>query len=138
MEHRNFLTIALGEYREWGIGPWGIQLKATKVVVGNCGFPHIIFKNFCGEVNYFVARRHRGQGLAPEALKALLKFGFRDIGLARIQARCESGNLSSERVMQKAGMRFEGLIENAQSSKDPSSEQKLYAILGKDFNLADT
>ncbi len=135
---QEFLDYCFGEYREWGIGPWGIQLKATKVVVGNCGFPHIIFKNFCGEVNYFVARRHRGQGLAPEALKALLKFGFRDIGLARIQARCESGNLSSERVMQKAGMRFEGLIENAQSSKDPSSEQKLYAILGKDFNLADT
>jgi [ribosomal protein S5]-alanine N-acetyltransferase len=111
-------------------------LKETKVIVGNCGFPHVIFKSLCGEVNYYVAPGHRGQGLAPEALKALLKLGFRGIGLTRIQARCELGNLSSERVMQKAGMVFEGLIEDAHSSKDPSPKQKLYVIHGKDFNLA--
>ncbi len=135
VEARQLLDYCFREYRERGIGPWGIQLKETKAVVGNCGLPHIVFKNLCGEVNYYVAPRHRGKGLASEALKALLKFGFRDIGLTRIQARCELDNLSSERVMQKAGLRFEGMIEDAPSSKDPSPKQKLYAILRKDFNL---
>jgi ribosomal-protein-alanine N-acetyltransferase len=138
VQAQDFLDYCFREYRERGIGPWGIQLKETKVIVGNCGFPHIIFKSLCGEVNYYVAPRHRGQGLAPEALGALLKLGFRDIGLARIQARCELGNLSSERVMQKAGMRFERLIEDAPSSKSPSPKQKLYAILAKEFDLAGT
>jgi [ribosomal protein S5]-alanine N-acetyltransferase len=138
VEAQEFLDYCIREYREWGIGPWGMQLKETGVIVGNCGFPDIIFKNLSGEVNYYVAPRHRGQGLAPEALKALLKFGFHDIGLTRIQARCEPDNLNSERVMQKVGMRFEGLIERAPFSKDPSPKQKLYAILGKDFNLAAT
>jgi ribosomal-protein-alanine N-acetyltransferase len=132
-EGQEFLDYCFREYRERGIGPWGIQLKETGVIVGNCGFPHIIFKDHCGEVNYYVAPRHRGQGLAPEALKALLEFGFRDIELTRIQARCEPDNLSSERVMQKVGMRFEGLKERAPSSKDPGPKQKLYSILGKDF-----
>jgi RimJ/RimL family protein N-acetyltransferase len=135
---QEFLDYCFREYRERGVGPWGIQLKETKAIVGNCGFPHVIFKNLCGEVNYYVAPRHRGQGLAPEALKALLKFGFRGIGLARIQARCELGNLSSERVMQKAGMRFEGLIEDAPSLKSPIPKQKLYAILAEEFNLSGT
>ena len=138
VQAQEFLDYCFREYRERGIGPWGIQLKETKVIVGNCGFPHVIFKNLCGEVNYYVAPGHRGQGLAPEALKALLKFGFQDIGLARIQARCELGNLSSERVMQKAGMRFERLIEDMPSSKSPSPKQKLYAILAKEFDLAGT
>ena len=89
-------------------------------------------------LNYFVAPRHRGQGLAPEAVKAILKFGFSDIGLTRIQARCAMGNLSSERVLQKVGMTFEGLIEDAPSSKDPSHKQKLYVIQGKDSDLAAT
>jgi [ribosomal protein S5]-alanine N-acetyltransferase len=129
-----FLDYCFREYAERGIGPWGIQLKETKAIVGNCGFPHIFFKNRCGEVNYYVAPRFRGQGLAPEALKALLQCGFQDMGLIRIQARCELGNNSSERVMQKAGMRFEGLIEDAVSSKEPSHKQKLYAILAKDFH----
>lgn len=135
-EAQEFLNYCFREYREGGVGPWGIQLKESGVIVGNCGFPHIIFKNHCGEVNYYVAPQYRGRGLAPEALKALLEFGFQRVGLTRIQARCEQDNLSSERVMQKAGMRFEGLVERPHSSKDPSPKEKLYTILGKDFNLA--
>jgi [ribosomal protein S5]-alanine N-acetyltransferase len=135
---QEFLNYCFREYRERGIGPWGIQLKETGAIIGNCGFPDIIFNKLCGEVNYYVASHYRGRGLAPEALRVLLEFGFREIGLTRIQARCEPDNLSSERVMQKAGMRFEGLIEYAPSSKNQSPKQKLYAILGKELNLADT
>ena len=138
VQAQEFLDYCFREYRERGIGPWGMALKETKAIVGNCGFPHIVFKNDYGEVNYYVAPRQRGQGLALEALNALLKFGFWDIWLARIQARCELDNFGSERVMQKAGMTFEGLIEGAQSSKHPSPQQKLYAILEKDFKLTGT
>ena len=135
LQAQEFLDYCFREYRDWGFGPWGILLKETGTIVGNCGFPHIISKNLCGEVNYYVASRHRGKGLALEALKALLQFGFQEIGLARIQARCEPENLSSERVMVKAGMRFEGIVEHAPFSKQPSPKQKLYMILGKDFIL---
>jgi [ribosomal protein S5]-alanine N-acetyltransferase len=131
---QEFLNYCFREYRERGIGPWGIQSKETGAVVGNCGFPHIIFKNLCGEVNCYVASRHRGQGLAGEALRALFRWGFRDIGLTRIQARCEPDNLSSQRLAQKAGMRFEGWIESAPSSKDSIPKQKFYAIHGHDFH----
>src|ERR1700690_2640503 len=105
VEARKFLDYCFGEYRAGGAGPWGMQLKETGAIGGNCGFPHIIFPERCGEVNYYVALRHRGQGLAVEAVKALLKFGFREIGLTRIQARCAKDNFASERVMQKAGMK---------------------------------
>ncbi len=135
---QEFLDYCFREYRERGVGPWGIQWKETGAIVGNCGFPHIIFKNLCGEVNCYIASRHRGQGLAPEALQALFQWGFRDIGLTRIQARCEPDNLSSQRLAQKAGMRYEGWIESAPFSKDPSPKQKLYAILGHDFNIGST
>jgi ribosomal-protein-alanine N-acetyltransferase len=135
IQAQEFLDYCFREYREWGFGPWGIQWKETGAIVGNCGFPHIIFEEACGEVNYYIAPSHRGRGLAPEALQALLQFGFREIGLTRIQARCEPDNLSSERAMQKAGMKFEGYIEHAPNSKDPCPKQKLYAMLGKDFDL---
>lgn len=135
MQAKEFLAYCFREYRVWGFGPWGILLKETGTIVGNCGFPHISFEERCGEVNYYVAPGHRGKGLAPEALRALIQFGFRDIGLSRIQARCEPDNLSSERVMQKAGMRFEGLIERAPFSKDPGPKQKLYALPREEFTI---
>jgi ribosomal-protein-alanine N-acetyltransferase len=136
VEARKFLDFCFGEYRAGGAGPWAMQLKETGAIVGNCGFPHIIFPEHCGEVNYYVGFRHRGQGLAAEAVKGLLEFGFREIGLTRIQARCEPENFGSEQVMLKAGMKFEGFIEHAPFSNGPVPKQKLYAILLKDFVLA--
>jgi ribosomal-protein-alanine N-acetyltransferase len=136
IQAQEFLDYCFREYLEWGFGPWGILWKQTGAIVGNCGFPHIIFGERCGEVNYYIAPSHRGLGLAPEALKVLLQFGFRDIGLTRIQARCEPDNLSSERVMQKTGMKFEGFIEHTPNSKGPSPKQKLYAIREEDFDPA--
>jgi RimJ/RimL family protein N-acetyltransferase len=135
-EARKILAYSFREYRERGIGPWGIQLRATRALVGNCGFPHIIFKDFCGEMNCYIAPQHRGQGLATEALTALLKYGFREIGLTRIQGRCALDNLKSERVMLRIGMRFEGLVDETLTSSGSSSERKLYAILETDFDLA--
>lgn len=134
---REFLNYCFREYREWGFGPWAMVLKETGAIVGNCGFPHIVSEKFCGEVNYYIAPCQRGKGLAPESLKALLKFGFANLGLKRIQARCEPDNFSSERVMQKVGMKYEGWIEHAPLSKDPIPRQKLYVILREDFTLAD-
>jgi [ribosomal protein S5]-alanine N-acetyltransferase len=137
-EAREFFDYCFREYRERGIGPWGMQMKETGAVIGNCGFPHIQFRTRGGEINYYVSPVYRGQGLAPEALNALLKFGFAEIGLQRIQARCDLDNLASERVMQKLGMKFEGLLENSSASKETSHEQKFYAILLKDFHPAAT
>jgi ribosomal-protein-alanine N-acetyltransferase len=79
-------------------------------------------------VNYFVAPQHRGRGFAPEALRALLNFGFTDLGLLRIQARCEPDNLSSERVMQKIGMKLNQPPLRT-SANEESRDEKIYAIL---------
>ena len=123
------------EYREHVIGPWGMQFKKTGVIVGNCGFPDLSLRNRWGEVNYFVAPQLRGQGLAPEALIEILRFGFWGLGLVRIQARCELNNVSSERVMQKVGMKSEGLVDRSQPLEGAVPKQKLYAMLAKDFDL---
>jgi [ribosomal protein S5]-alanine N-acetyltransferase len=131
-----FLEFCFHSYREWGMGPWAMLLKQSGAIAGNCGFCRISYDRalatfeYCGEVNYYVAPQYRGQGLATEALKAVLKFGFADVRLTRIQGRCAPGNLSSERVMQKAGLKFERMIPGAE---DNSPEDKLYAIMREAF-----
>ncbi len=49
------------------------------------------------------------QGIALEALLEVMRFGFLSLGLHRIEARYIFGNDSSRRVMEKAGMTFEGI-----------------------------
>ena len=126
-----FLEFCFRSYREWGMGPWAMLLKASGALVGNCGFCRIGYDRapetfeYCREINYYVAPRYRGAGLATEALQAALKFGFGDLKLTRIQGRCPLENLGSERVMQKAGLKFERMVA---PSAGGSSQDKLYAI----------
>ena len=131
---REFLDYCHREYRERGIGPWGMEMKETKAMIGNCGFPHI--RKHCGEVNCYVSLRYRRCGLAQEALRALFEFGFQEIGLNRIQARSELTNIGSQRLAEKAGMRLEGYIEDAHSAKGAKSRQKMYVIFRREFSLA--
>jgi [ribosomal protein S5]-alanine N-acetyltransferase len=140
-----FLEFCFRSYREWEMGPWAMVLKTKTlegttleepgVIVGNCGFCRIRYDlgqgtfEHCGEVNYFVARQHRGKGLATEALRAVLKFGFGDLRLTRIQGRCAPENVSSEWVLLKAGLKFERML----TATDSLPEQKLYALTREDF-----
>ena len=137
-----FLEFCFRSYREWGLGPWAMLLKAPAVIVGNCSFCRIHYESalgtleYCGDINYYVAPQYRGAGFATEALKAVLKFGFHDLRLTRIQGRCASENISSERVMQKAGLKlkgpkFKGMIA---ASAEGSPSDKLYAIDREDFS----
>jgi ribosomal-protein-alanine N-acetyltransferase len=133
-----FLEFCVRSYREWGMGPWAMVLKETEVIAGNCSFCRIGYERdrgtleYCAEINYYVALPYRGKGLASEALHAMLRFGFDDLRLTRIQGRCAPENVGSERVLQKAGLKFDRMIAGAEDS----AEEKLYAITREDFLTA--
>ena len=58
------------------------------------------------EVGYSLARDCWGQGLIPEAVEAILRHSFVDLGYAAIWAAYYDGNRKSKRVMQKCGMTY--------------------------------
>jgi len=132
----SFLEFCFQSYREWGMGPWAMVHKQSGAIVGNCGFCSIRYDRslqtleYCGEVNYYVAPQQRGKGLATEALRAVLHFGFASIRLTRIQGRCPPTNLASERVMLKAGLKFERMIAAVAGG---SPDEKLFAITRENF-----
>ena len=59
------------------------------------------------ELGYRLQRSAWGRGLATEGARALLRQAFGDWGCAKVTARTLSGNLASQRVMQKSGLVFE-------------------------------
>ncbi len=64
------------------------------------------------EVGYRLHPDHWGKGYATEGARALIDYAFKRLGLARVIAIAYPQNAVSIRVMQKAGMRDEGFIEN--------------------------
>lgn len=94
--------------RECGYALWAIEAKATGDFVGQSG---LIPAEGIGpevEIAYHFAKSCWGKGYATEAAIAVLAHGLDRLGLERIIAIVMPGNVASCRVVEKAGMRFEG------------------------------
>jgi ribosomal-protein-alanine N-acetyltransferase len=62
------------------------------------------------ELGYWLGVPHWGQGYATEAARAMITYGFETLGLHRIYASLFPENVASSRVLEKIGMRREGLM----------------------------
>ena len=91
-----------------GYAPLIVRRKDRAEFIGNAGIrplsgtPEI-------ELMYHYLPAAWGKGFGTEAAVALLDHGLRVLGLEKIIALSMSGNVGSWRVMEKAGMRYEGL-----------------------------
>ena len=83
-------------------------------------------------VSFNLAKALWGQGYTTEAAGAVIRAGFMHYGLNRIEGTCMLGNVASARVMEKVGMRFEGMLRQYVWAKDAFHDLKLYAILRAD------
>jgi RimJ/RimL family protein N-acetyltransferase len=62
------------------------------------------------EIGYWLGKPHWGQGYMSEAARRVIQFGFEDLKLNRIYAAYFTRNPASRRVMEKAGMTYEGTM----------------------------
>ncbi|MFA6060878.1 MAG: GNAT family protein [Taibaiella sp.] len=85
------------------------------------------------EVWYKLFPDHWGKGYATEALKELLRFGFQDINLHRIEAGCAVENIGSIKVLEKAGMIREGRTRKLLPIRGEWMDNYGYAILEEDY-----
>lgn len=125
---------AVGDFYDFAV-----VLKSTGRMIGTVGFTSFDLPNHSAEVGYVISPDHQGKGYATEAVKALIAFGFEVCELARISAVCMKGNLASLRVMEKCGMKREGVLRNAVYAKGEMKDVHLSAIIDRDyFNKACT
>ena len=95
---------------------WGIAIKGEERVVGQAAF--YFQGDFQVFLAYRVARPYWGRGIATEAGRALLLFGFDTLGLHRMNVDIWSENAASVRVVEKLGFRKEGERRDAMRKKD--------------------
>ncbi len=95
-----------------------------------CGFTVVSTKDReGGAMGYGVNRTVWGRGYTTEAAKAMIHFGFQKLGLRRITSTCDVKNKASARVMEKAGMKREGLFRKNVFQKGKWRDTFFYAIL---------
>ena len=104
------------------------MLNGEDHIFGGMGI-HIDHRHNHAEIGYWLGKPYWGKGYATEAGQALLGYGFETLNLYRIHASHFVGNPASGRVMQKLGMRFEGLRPGYMRKGDQYYDLVLYGIL---------
>jgi ribosomal-protein-alanine N-acetyltransferase len=101
-------TIAFTARQPPGLGLWALELRESGVLLGQVGLFPVEGKGPEVEVAYELAPRAWGHGYATEAARALIAYGFGELGLTRIVALILSDNERSRNVATKCAMTLEG------------------------------
>jgi RimJ/RimL family protein N-acetyltransferase len=107
---RRALEMFVRHWAEKGFGVFAIEDLATGRFLGQCGLNTI---DELGEVEvlYALERAAWGRGLATEAARAALAYGFDEARLPRIVAVTRPEHARSRHVLEKLGMRYERDVE---------------------------
>ena len=89
-----------------------LLLKGTHTLVGSSGLHRIDWDVPKFEIGYWCRTRFAGQGYVTEAVRSISAFAFEALGARRLEIRCDSRNLPSARVAERAGFQLEGELRN--------------------------
>jgi RimJ/RimL family protein N-acetyltransferase len=108
-----------------------IELQESHQLIGYLGFWFTKPRQVMLNIN--LHREYRRQGLATEAVKALLAFCFWDISLHRVSASCDSRNTAACKLCESVGMRREGeFVKDEVLAEGGWANSVWYAILAEE------
>ena len=128
--------------REWAKGTnfWAATLNENKKLIGHVSFfperPEV-FKTW--QLGYIFNPAYHNKGYASEASLAVIKYAFTKLGAHRIVAHCSPDNVASWKVLEKCGMKREGLARQDFLLRDDENGKPIwldsydYAILAEDL-----
>jgi [ribosomal protein S5]-alanine N-acetyltransferase len=90
----------------------------------------------CCALGYWVGERFARQGYMFDALRALIPFIFRTLGLHRIEAACIPTNEASRKLLEKSGFQQEGLARRYLQINGDWQDHVLFALLAEDVRSA--
>jgi len=111
-ETERYIKLLQKKYTAGVFNDWGLIHKESGKFIGTCGFTSFDYEKNTAEIGYVISKDYWGKGLAQEAAKCVMEFGFDTFGLSGYCAKCMEGNDASMRVMQKLGMSFENIYKN--------------------------
>jgi ribosomal-protein-alanine N-acetyltransferase len=129
-DSRTFINDYAGvRYLEGVPDPLAILLKQDGRLIGAAGGRWESEPNRCMEFGYWLGEPFWGRGLATEAARAFVAHLFAAYPVERVQAHFIEGNAASGRVLEKVGLKFEGVRRRALFQRGRFWDIHCYAAL---------
>lgn len=119
---------------------YAVVLKETGEPIGSCGIMfteglHSAAMNKDeAEIGYWIGKPYWGQGMIPEAVKALLERCFNDLMLDAVWCGYYDGNIKSKRVCEKSGFRYHHTNKDIMSPLGDKRTEHFYIMTKADYN----
>ncbi len=130
---KEYLTYVGQRYRTGDFYDWALICKEDGRMIGTCGFTSFDFPSDSAEIGYVLNPDYQGKGLATEAVREVLRFGFETLSLHRIEAKFMKENTRSQKLMERVGMQLEGYAREAMKIKGEYRTIGRCAILRREW-----
>ncbi|HEX6541774.1 MAG TPA: GNAT family N-acetyltransferase [Ktedonobacterales bacterium] len=108
---------------------WGVTLKDDDRIIGTCTFHHFDERFRRAEVGYILNRAYWGQGLMSEAVSTVLRYGFTEMELHRIEAIIDIANERSKNLLLKLGFQYEGNLRQRYYQSGRFEDEHYFGLL---------
>ena len=112
---------------------WQFAVFCGDDFAGLVGFKETDKLNRKSEIGYWLCEKFQNRGIMTDSVRSLVKFGFSELGLNRIQIKCAPENEKSNNVPKRLGFSFEG-IERASEfvSENVFRDANVWSLLKSD------
>lgn len=124
---RRFIDCTPSYYRFWAVAD-----AATDRRLGMVNYHDGHIRNKRVSIGYIVDPARLRQGIAAEAVSAMLEFCFGDLNLHRVQAFIHPDNIASRGLVEKLGFKCEGRLRDNLRVGDEWRDDMLYALLASE------
>ncbi len=108
---------------------FAVTLRNTGELIGTVGLHDISRTHARAQLGYWIAVDRWGKGYCTEAVNRLVRYACDQFGITRIAAQCLARNPASARVMEKAGLRREGLLVRHERKHGAFEDLLLYGLV---------
>ena len=112
---------------------WGICLKETDELIGDCAF--VVLDNRCdkAEIGYNLVKAQWQLGYTAEALRPMLEYGFDQIGMNRIEALVQHENIASRKLLEKLHFIEEATVRRGGKVNGEYRDMLLISLLKSEY-----
>lgn len=101
--------------------------------IGSIGFHYWDKKNRKDTIGYWLAEDFQGKGIMTDAVKALIKYGFEQMNLNRIEILCAVQNMKSRAIPERLGFTNEGVCRQNEWLYDHFIDAVAYSLLASEW-----
>ncbi len=108
--------------------------KDTGALYGSISLVMRVKDSPTAEMGYWIGEEFWNRGYATEAARGLIEYAFSEMMLHRVFAQHFGSNIASGRVMQKAGMKYEGTMKDQFFKNGRYEDMVIYGIVSMDYD----